>query len=234
VACGEEADTALVREISEIFAQGDFPELLRAVDRAFGSKTYSLRLLFRNEQRKILGQILESVLAEAEALHRRLYEDHAPLMRFVTALGVPLPDRLQKAAEFMLNTDLRRALQAEELDLPAITRLLEEAGSAGAALDQAGLEFALRRKLEQLSARFQAQPEEPAALQGLQAAVSLARSMPFEVNLWRVQNDYYLVLDKFYADYCRRAEQGEAGAAAWLDSVRTLSDKLSIRTEPRP
>ena len=48
-----------------------------------------LRLLFRDEQRKILGVILEEATNEARVLYRNFHDEHAHLIRFVTDLGVP-------------------------------------------------------------------------------------------------------------------------------------------------
>jgi hypothetical protein len=228
---GDEAYTSLLDEIGEVFQRGDFPEIIRAVDKGFGTGVYTLRLLFRDEQRKILRQILESALDEAEALYRRFYHDHAPLMRFMTALGVPLPNRFETAAEFTLNTDLRRSFEADELNLEAITGLLDEAKAAGLSLDSASLEFELRRKVEQLSAQFRAEPESLPNLQKLDAAAGLAQSVPFEVNLWQVQNDFYSVLQSAYQDYRRKAEQGDEHAAQWVAAFKVLGDRLSVPVE---
>ena len=95
-----------------------FPEVIRAFDRGFGTDTYSLKSLFRDEQRNILSQILISTLDEAEAVYRQLYEHHAPLMRFLSDLKTPLPKAFRTTAEYALNSHLRRAF-SEDLDIGA-------------------------------------------------------------------------------------------------------------------
>ena len=50
--------TAAVQELSSVFLQGDFAQLIRVADREFEPGTYSLARLFRDEQRKIVRQIL--------------------------------------------------------------------------------------------------------------------------------------------------------------------------------
>ncbi len=79
---GEEAFEKLRLDIVTPFEQGDFPAVIRLLDRHFGESTYSLRSLFRDQQRKILSIILDSALKEAEAVYRQLDEHHAPTMRF--------------------------------------------------------------------------------------------------------------------------------------------------------
>src|ERR1051325_3458277 len=73
--------------------------------------SYSLRSIFHDDQRKILGIIMKSTLSEAEAVYRQLYETHAPMMRFVSDLRAPLPKAFSMAAEFALNSSLRAAFE---------------------------------------------------------------------------------------------------------------------------
>ncbi len=79
----------MLDSISESFAGVDIPEVVRLLDKRFGEKTYSLRSLFRDEQRRIVRTILSATVAEAEAAYLTLYEHHAALMRFITSLGTP-------------------------------------------------------------------------------------------------------------------------------------------------
>jgi alpha-amylase/alpha-mannosidase (GH57 family) len=228
---GEEAYRDLANEIVEVFERGDFPDLLRLVEKNYDTGTVTLKLLFRDEQRKILQQILESALSEAEASYRHVYENYAPLMRFVTALGLPLPGRFQISAEFTLNADLRRELEADNLDLVRVESLLAEARKAGVALDEATLEFSLRRNTEEVAQRFREEPADIAVLQKLGARASLAHSLPFEVNLWAVQNVYYDILRSVYPEVRAKAEHGDEEAGNWVDQYRDLGKALRVRVE---
>ena len=114
---GEAEYDKLLKESTEAFSRADIPQVIRAFDRGFGQETYSLRSLFRDEQRNILKQILTSTLDEAEAVYRQLYEDHVPLMRFLNDLKTPLPKALQTTAEYALNSHLRHAFAQPEWTL---------------------------------------------------------------------------------------------------------------------
>jgi hypothetical protein len=105
---GEEAYGATVQEPGNAFSMADFPQVVLLLDKHFGTSTYSIRSLFRDQQRRVLNTILGSSLSEAEAHYREIYELRVPLMRFLTDLGIPLPRAFQAAAEFTINGDLRR------------------------------------------------------------------------------------------------------------------------------
>ena len=114
---GEDAAyEAMLESIGESFARMDIPEVVRLLDRRFGDRIYSLRSLFRDEQRRIVRTILSSTVAEAEAAYLQLYEHHAALMRYITSLGNPMPREFTAAMEYAVNTLLRRACSGEALD----------------------------------------------------------------------------------------------------------------------
>jgi Domain of unknown function (DUF3536)/Glycosyl hydrolase family 57 len=225
---GEEEYEAMVKEISETFDRGDLAERLRIVDNHFGSAKYTLSLLFRDQQHHILRLILQSALAEAEAAYRRIYERGAPLMRFVTTLGMPQPRRFQIAAEFTLNSELRRLLETENMDRDQIQALLEEMQRAGVLPDERTLEFALRRNLEGKAAAFLGNSDDLQQLQAFEAAVDIAAMMPFKVRLWQPQNAFYEVLQHRYAGFRDQAAQNDEAAQSWVQLFLALGAKLSV------
>jgi hypothetical protein len=226
---GEEGYRALVQELTEAFTKADFPNAIRLLDRHFGESTYSLKSLFRDEQRKVLNLILESSLAEAEAVYRQLYERQVPLMRLLTDLSMPLPKAFSMAADFFLNTNLRRALEKEELDLDRITTLLDEAARGKIMLDTAGLRYALQQTLQQIMGRLAADPTDLTVLKKLQVAAALVRTLSFEVDLWRAQNVYYELLRGVYPEFLDKADQGDEEAHAWVERFVPLGEALRVR-----
>ncbi|HEX8986175.1 MAG TPA: DUF3536 domain-containing protein, partial [Bryobacteraceae bacterium] len=224
----EEAYEAAMQEITQAFRQADFAQFIRVVDREFGPGTYSLALLFRDERRKVLRQILESSLGDAEAAYRQIYQNHVSLMRFLASIGMPAPKGLEMAAEVTLNTDLKRAFEEINLDLGRIAALVDEAQVAKVPFDEPTLEFALRKTLERLAERLAAAPQSREALEMLDAATAVARSLPFEVALWRVQNIYHHLLMTVYQE---RESEGGAESQAWVQTFRALGAKLSVRVD---
>jgi alpha-amylase/alpha-mannosidase (GH57 family) len=227
---GEEAYQAMVQEVTQTFQAADFPEVIRLLDKHFGTSTYSIKSLFRDEQRKVLGYVLEAVLSEAEAAYRELYERHYPLMCFLNETGHPLPRALLSAAEFIINTDLRRELSNESLDEGRIGQLLDDAQAWNITLDAEGLGYLLQQALERMMARLEANPGEIDLLRELAASVALARSVPLAVELGGVQNLYYKMLQTAYPEFQKKAQQGDAAAAEWDSQFISLGEKLSIRT----
>jgi hypothetical protein len=219
-------------EMTDPFSRADFREVIRILDEHFGDSTYSLRSIFHDDQRKILDIILKSTLDEAEAVYRQVYDTHAPMMRFVTDLHIPLPRAFSIAAQFALNSNLRRAIEDPgDLDFTRIQALIEEARAQNVSLDGATLGFALRSTIVRLSRQFRDSPDDMALMKKLEAAAGLARSMPFEVNVWRAQNKYYDMLQNIYPGRLEQAMRGEGTAREWVEHFVEMGKNLAVKVE---
>ena len=226
---GAAAYRNLMESISDAFSRVDIPEVIRLLDKRFGEKTYSLRSLFRDEQRRIVRIILSTTVAEAEAAYLQLYEHHAALMRFLSSLGTPMPREFTAAIEYAINSLLRRACGAEELDEERIRNLLREAQVGSVTLDRTTLEFLLRHKLEMLAKDFSAEPKDIERLKRLKHSLRIAKQMPFTVSLWSVQNEIYAIHTGLYPQLRKRARHGNTRAQEWVDGYLQLSELLAIR-----
>jgi hypothetical protein len=227
----EDAYAAMKTEAFAAFRQADLPETIRVLDRHFGELTYSLRTLFRDEQRKVLGAVLASTVGEAEASYRQIYEHHGPLMRYLMDIGVPMPPSFQAAAELVINVNLRRVLEEAPIDAGRLADHLADAKTWAINLDEAGLAFAARNTLEQLAIVYERNPDDRSALKALEASSAGVKLLPFVVDLSEVQNRFWNVLQECYPDYAKRAARTEADAIVWMEHFRRLSANLNIRVD---
>jgi len=217
--------------VAGAFEQGDLAQVIRQLDRYFGDVSYSLKSLFRHEQRRILDLILATTLDEAEDELHDIFLHHAPLMRFLRSLGSPLPNAFRAAAEHVLNVDLRRAFAAPDVDPEEVNRLLDETRLLGVDLDAAGLSYALEQALAGLLDRLHRETGDADLFRRLEAIVDLARRAPFKADLWRAQNRCYEMLQTVFPALREKAAAGDAAAAEWEASFRRLAGKLGVRVE---
>jgi alpha-amylase/alpha-mannosidase (GH57 family) len=225
---GEEAYAHLIEETTMVFRRGDVAELIRVVDRNFGTGTYSLRLLFRDEQRKIVRTILDHAMTQAAALYRNFYGQYATLARFIADLGIPLPARFLMAVDFTLNEDLLTELSREEPDPHRTAEILVQVKEMGVPLDAVTLEFAFRRTIARAGERFRESPQDLERLRSFERTVGISAALPFEVNLWEAQNVFFTVCEGHFAEFQRRAEAGDPAAREWIATAASLGDRLFI------
>ncbi len=220
---------AATAAVEHAFARADVPEVLRLLDAGLGRHAVSLKLLFREEQRRILRIILESSREEAEEALRQIHERHLPLMRFLADLGSPLPRVFRATAEFVINAGLRRALGAETLDASGVGALLDEAAREKVPLDAETLEYLFVQRLERFAREFAERPEDPERLETLRRAVELSVRLPFPVRLWQAQNAFWRALQEAYPSVHARATAGDAAARAWIEGATALAERLAVR-----
>ena len=96
-------------------------------------------------------------------------------------------------------------------------------------LDAETVAFTLRKRIERMASQVSADARDLSLLRRLDSAVGLARSMPFEVVLWQVQNICYEMLQGLYAEQKSKAEQGDENARQWIEVFTALAGKLSVR-----
>ncbi len=227
---GEAEFRSVVRELREPFHSADLPAVLRLLDRHFGGATYTLKSLFRDERQKVVSELLRATMAEAEAAYTRIYENHAPLMGFLSGMGAPLPKMLHLTAEFVLNTALRKEFMAEELDLERVQTLLDSAAREKIQWDEAWLGYALTKRFGRMADDLAVKPRED-ALHRFNLAVDLVRSLPFEVDLRRVQNVYYQLLQHVYPVVLK---EGDEASQLWIKEFTALGQKLGVCVDPPP
>jgi hypothetical protein len=198
------------------------------IDRYFHGSTYSLRSLFQDERKRIVGQIVESTLSDAEGLYRRLYEDHGPLMCFLSELQYPMPPVLRLTTEFVLAQAVCRALQDQTAELDVAQSLLDVVRRSGFSLDASILASALRQRLNALVDRWMRDPCDLETLQEMEKVIALSRVQPFELNLWKSQNAYY--------ELSQAVSNNGHGIVndAWLDHFRGLGKWLGVMLPQLP
>ena len=56
--------------------------------------------------------------------------------------------------------------------------------------------------------------------------MELLKTTPVQLELWQMQNDYYLMAKTVYRDYLEKEKNSEEGAGAWLEAFRKLGEQF--------
>ncbi len=220
---GDGADYERVRdELTETMQPGGIPSVIRMLDTHFGETPISIRSLFRDEQRRIVHELIVATLEEAESTFRQLHERYDPLMRLHTRLGIPVPKVLQTAAEFDLNVQVRRMLDEDPPPLKELEAQLGEANGEGVTLDTT-THLAFAEAIDRASERFRDRPDDLDRLESLEALVTIARGAKLEIDLRRAQNRYYRMRASV-----RPAVAASGNAAQWLELFDSLGTQLTV------
>jgi len=195
------------------------------MDKHFGMHNYSLRDLFKDEQRKILNQVISSTIQEFEDTYCRMYENNRILMSFLQETGIPIPKAFYTAADFILNVDLKKAFD-EEIDAEKIRTIINDMKRWGVTVESLELEFKVRHKAEEIMNKFGGNISDISLLLETQKVIELLRSLPIEINLWHMQNIYFKIAKIKYKEFLLREKSGEKDAAGWVEVFKQIGHNL--------
>jgi alpha-amylase/alpha-mannosidase (GH57 family) len=224
----------LVKDAHEAFDRADFPQIIRLMDAHFGQTQYSIKNLFRDEQRKLLDQILGTTREEIHSAYRLIADRHAPLLRFLAELHAPPLQGLRMAVDVVLNREIRGQFENGHLDVERVRSLLAEAFGMNVTLECENLSYACKCYFDRLSELLLETPEDVNLLRRVIEAAKLARELPFETNLWKPQNVYFDISRSIRPERSKRALQGDESAKEWDSLFAELGEALGFSTQAQP
>ncbi len=216
-------------EVKDAFDKGDVPEIIRLMDKHFGTTNYSLCHLFRDEQRKVLNQILDSTLREIEVSYRQIYENTYPIKNILQSLRIPIPKPFHVTAEYIVNTDLKRVFEEEDLNVEKLESLINEANKWPLEIDAATIAYFASSWTNSFITRLSQQPEDIALLEKIDNVMKLLRQLPVELDIWNAQNIYFTIGKNFYTIMKEKTEKGDDFARRWVEVFRKLGYYLQVK-----
>jgi hypothetical protein len=223
-----ESDAEVAKEISSMYQTADFPQVIRLIDQHYGSPPYTLKSLFKDEQRRILDEIVASAREDLEGRFRLITERYAPLMKFLESAGAPLPGGLQTAWDLTLRSDIRKQLSNGHTDLEHLKALIHEAQPRGIEVLNVDISYAAKQRMERLMQIISEKPEDVSQVKELEEIASLVMPLPIGLNLAEVQNTYWNLKQTALPDFERRAKDGDAAAQESVKELIGLGEKLSF------
>jgi alpha-amylase/alpha-mannosidase (GH57 family) len=234
-----EAYDKMVQEIKAAYEASDFPETIRAIDRHFGGSAYSLKSLFKDEQRRILNEIMATTREDLESRFRLITERYEPLVKFMQGAGMRPPAALETVFDLVLHEDIRREITADPINFERLGTLIDNArGSNGRVLD-ADVSFTVKNRMEQIMELLRSKPDDLAAIGQMQQLAEIVCNLPLGLNLWKVQNLYWEMMQQTVPEFRQRAQNGDGAANEWLNQFAILGEKLgfdvnAIRAQGQP
>lgn len=219
---------ALLEEVRQTFESADFVETIRVLDRHFGETHYSIKNLFRDEQYKVLHQILATTREDIYNSYKSLTDRYAPLAHFLNDIHMPSLESLAPAVEFVINAELQKQFENGHPDAERIRHLIDEARKTNARIEEDRLAYTIKEHFDRLSQDLLKSPEDLELLQQFSNSAALLPMLPRRVNLWKAQNVY----DRLRTTVLPRLDERVNGKAeSWKDKFLTLGENLGFHIE---
>jgi alpha-amylase/alpha-mannosidase (GH57 family) len=223
-----EAFNAMARDLTEAFKVADLPQSIRLMDQHFGSASYTLKSLFKDEQRRILNEILTTAREDLDNRFRMITDRYAPLMKFLQSAGAPLPAGLQIAWDLTLHSNLRKQFSNGHTDLDKLRSLVNDSAVRGTEVLNADLSYAVKNRMETLIRQISENPCDVDQVKELEGIASLMIPLPLGLNLAEVQNVFWTMKQTTLPELRQRAESGDASAQDCVNELLGLGERLGF------
>ncbi len=207
-------------ELFETYRTGSLADVTGLVARDFPGRAHRLDDLFRDEQRRIIGILLEDRFADYRRSFERLADQDEDLLNRLGQLSYPIPEPMLAAASTYLDGHLRdaiaRLVHGEAGALEAIERLRARGRAWGYQPERDLLEKTLAESLLRTLEEIDPAADLPGITARAEQLLAAAALLGLEPDLWQVQN-------RFLGAYARLAESGIMDAA-----LRAAFEKLAV------
>jgi len=217
--------TAMKNELRDGFRRMNVAEIILLIDKHFGTHSYSLWHLFKDESRKVFQKLTEETLNDIEIIFRQIYENHYPMMLAMQQTQTPLPKALYTALEFIINTDFRKIFEnPEPMDREKLLKLTEETKKWNIELDRRLLGYAGSKRVNRLMEIFLESPDNLELLNEINVSLRVLEELGLNMDLWKAQNILFIYSKEHLDKTNGRPEE-------WYNNFNELQKHLEVSTQ---
>ncbi|HEY0193974.1 MAG TPA: DUF3536 domain-containing protein [Kofleriaceae bacterium] len=220
---------AIVDELTGAFTTADVFAAHRALERHFPGHELSLSALLPGSRERVLDAVLGDAITAAEDELAGSYDQQAPLIRWLVAHNLPVPEVLHAIAEATLRRRVLANLRAAEPSFPQLRDHITEAAEVQVSLDTPDIALAASEGLQRLIDRVAGADGtlDAAALDTVARGAEVATGVSSAVDLWFAQNATWRLLVRL-PELRRRGEAGGAAAGEVAANLERLASALRI------
>ncbi len=215
-------------EMVSAFTRSDIAEVIYLMDKHFGMHNYSFWHLFRDDQQKIVDQVLGHSMEFVESLFGQIYDNNYPIMRAMNELNITLPKPIKIASDFIASKKLVRLLESESVDAKELNDILESLRNLPVELDEVTLNFKATERITSLIKKLTREPKNLLLMNMATSLLKAIKIIPLNPDLWNAQNMVFLLHKKYYAFMNDKSLSGEKQAELWCQAFRELYYELKM------
>lgn len=225
----EKAYDIMQNEIIKAFDRGDVAAIIRLMDQHFGTNSYSLWHLFKDEQRRVIREIMNLNLEQINTSLHQIYIDNYTMMNFLHQLNIPILQPFYSIATYETNQELLALFSQEVIDLTKLEKLVQEVRDWSIALDHATLGFKISNWINQSLDNLNVNLNSLNKIIQIIKVLNLLKPLALQLHLWKAQNIYFEMYQQEGMKAIReKAVQGDEKNKKWLSQFKQLGYILNV------
>lgn len=219
------------QDLEDAFYKGDTNGVLRQINMRFGGNNYSIWHLFKDEQRRLVYELLSDTWEEIERSFRHIYQQNYSIMLMLRNMNMNLPKALSAPAEFILNHDLCEVIQAEEMNIDRLKELTDEAARLSLQLDKTTLTYEASAKINRLMEIFEQFRGNTKILSVIEGALNILKEIVPNMDLQLAQKLFFTIGKEKYPEMKEKTEAQDEEAAKWVELFELVAGHLGLVIE---
>jgi hypothetical protein len=139
-----------------------------------------------------------------------------------------LPNPLLSAAEYTLNTDLKKTFN-HEADVEKLRRLIEVIKRWSINVDTTTIGYIASSWVHSVMEKINDQPEHIRLFELVKDTLDALTPLCLQLNLWKAQNIYFSIRKNYFAEMKKKAETGDSFSADWVEVFSKLGYYLHVK-----
>lgn len=153
--------------------------------------TFTFWDLLKEEQRKVLRNIAQAGIEQAESSYHNIYDSNYQLMNVLRIADLEVPRLFRKNLEVVINSDLRAIFRRENINLRRLEELVKEIRQWKVDLDKKVIGYEASNKIYEMICNLKNIDTELKALEAIQNTLAFLQEIDIKLDLWKIQNEYF-------------------------------------------
>jgi len=220
-------------EIKNAFSNSQVAEVIGIMQTYFGPEKFSLWNLFKDEQIKVLNEIVMKDVIQAEDSFRRIYNRNYNIMTVMEEARLPIPSVLIKNLENVINSDIRHFFQNGNLYPNRLEKLALDAIKWKVELDKTTISFAASSKMYLLMRSLRAEDQDYKTIELILRVFKVMEDLDIELDLRDFQNEYFSLGKKMLEDHSILKFNDQKSKLEWIKKYLELGKFIKVKLPAR-
>jgi alpha-amylase/alpha-mannosidase (GH57 family) len=220
-------------EITTAFNDSKVADVIGIMQTYFGPEKFSLWNLFKDEQRKVLDQIINKDVIQAEEEFRSIYRRHYNIMTVMNDNRLPIPKVLLNNLENVVNADLRHLFENGNLYIGRLEQLATDALRWKVKLDNTSISFSASDKLYHLLRVLQLNETGIKEIELMLSVFKVMQKLNIELDIVEFQNEYFAKGVLILEDTQRLKFKNQVSKMEWIKKYLELSSWVRVKLPER-
>ena len=228
----EQSYQQMLDEVLYAFEKSRVHEVVVLMDKHFGTHNYSFWHLFKDEQQRILKQVMSNTMTDVEVAFKNIYENNYSLVQAMNELKIDIPEALKFCSNFSVNARLQNILEGDEIDFREFNSVAETYKRLNVSIDQVGLSFLAARRISHMMEKLLKHPDDLTLLKKIVRLLKAVHQVHLTPDLWKAQNIAF-VIQHYFDEMLQNEKFSHADDhTEWMVSFRELFQELNIKVKP--